>query len=300
MAAIWRTSPVLLCVVAIAVAVGAAANLVASARPPVGVAATTAPSYSLPAWVWGVLLLSPFAAVTAALVHQRLTGGAFKFPGFAVAFALAILGVLVLFAILGSSLPAGGLNLGSGSTHNPGGNSTGGGNQSGGGGGGSGPLGLPPVSSFHLPVGTYLVAAIVAALAIAGLAIPSAWGAFSRRRDRAGGNAPPVEAVRSALEHAAAGITAGSSPRAVIERLYADLLVRVVQVAGDVSGRTPEEIRSDLLLPLGVRPPAATALTRLFEEARYSTHPMGSEAADRVRSAVGAAAADLMRVASAR
>ena len=37
-------------------------------------------------------------------------------------------------------------------------------------------------------------------------------------------------------------------------------------------------------------------LTRLFEEARYSTHPLGPDAAERVREAVEVALEDLARV----
>ena len=46
---------------------------------------------------------------------------------------------------------------------------------------------------------------------------------------------------------------------------------------------------------LGIRPEVATELTRLFEEARYSTHPLGPESADRAAEAMRRATADLER-----
>ncbi|HUJ78592.1 MAG TPA: DUF4129 domain-containing protein [Thermoplasmata archaeon] len=303
MPVLWRTSPVLLCLVAVAVAIGAAGSLVASATRPYGLSSFSSSTYTLPSWMWGVVLVSPFVALFGAIVYRRMTEGGLKLPGSAIAFATVILAMLVLFAVLGSTVPSGGIGLGpSTSSSPPSGNSSKSPPPPTGGNGGTGPLGLPPVSSFHLPAGTYLAIALVVALGLVGLAVPAAWSAAARRRTARELRPDPaaVSAVQAALAGAASELSAGLSPRAVIEQLYLRLLARVAQVAGDVSGRTPEEIRADLLIPLGVRAPAADALTRLFEEARYSTHPMGADAATRVRSAVAAAASDLTRAVPAR
>ncbi|HTP55101.1 MAG TPA: DUF4129 domain-containing protein [Thermoplasmata archaeon] len=303
MPGLWRTSPVLLCLVAVAVAIGAAGSLVASATRPYGLSTFSSSTFTLPSWVWGIVLISPFAALFGSIVYRRITEGGVKVPGSAIAFATVILAMLVLFAVFGSTLPSGGIGLGpSTGASSPPANGSSSTPPPTGGSGGTGPLGLPPISSFHLPAGTYLAVALVVALGLVGLAVPAAWSAAARRRTAREMRPDPaaVSAVQAALAGAASELNAGLSPRAVIEQLYARLLARIVQVAGDVSGRTPEEIRADLLIPLGVRAPAANALTRLFEEARYSTHPMGVDAANRVRSAVAAAASDLTRAVPAR
>ena len=87
----------------------------------------------------------------------------------------------------------------------------------------------------------------------------------------------------------------GRDPRRVIVRLYDRLLSRVSPLGVGVEFSTAEEIRANQLLPLGVRRPAADTLTRLFEEARYSTHPMDAAAAGLARDAIRAAEADLSR-----
>ncbi|HTP54585.1 MAG TPA: DUF4129 domain-containing protein [Thermoplasmata archaeon] len=304
MAPPWRTSPILLCVVAIALAGGAAASLVSRAAPPAGAGTVSGGGITISTTLLGLLLILPFAAALGSMIFSRVRDGGVRMPKGIVAFAFVFLAIMVVFAVLGGYLNPGTVGVGPGSTGSGSGghgNGSGGGNTSGG--GGTGTAGLPSVPSVPLPSGVFLVLAAVVALAIVGVAVPAAWGAVAARRGRRGAAEPTVvssSVVGSALARAAADLDAGNDPRAVIERLYAQILERVVQVAGDVSGRTPEEIRSDQLLPLGVRPTAAEQLTRLFEEARYSTHALGPDAAARARAAVGAAAADLARVPAPR
>jgi len=57
--------------------------------------------------------------------------------------------------------------------------------------------------------------------------------------------------------------------------------------------QTPEEIRQAHLIPLGVRPEAAEHLTRLFEEACYSSHSMNAEALQVARESIRVAEYDL-------
>jgi len=68
-------------------------------------------------------------------------------------------------------------------------------------------------------------------------------------------------------------------------------------MVGSVDPETPEEIRSLHLVRLGISREASESLTRLFEEARYSTHPLGPEAAERATEVIRSAEADLSRAA---
>ncbi|MFY9717321.1 MAG: hypothetical protein WAK40_05235 [Thermoplasmata archaeon] len=303
MAPPWRTSPILLCVVAIALAAGAAASLVSSATRPAGGGIVSGGGITVSTTLLGILLILPFAAALGAMIFSRIRDGGVRMPRGIVTFAVGFLAIMVVFAVFGGYLSPGTLGVGPGSSGSGHGNTTSGKGNTTGGGGGTGTAGLPAAPALGLPSGTFLFLAVVVALAITGIAVPSMWGAISHRRARRGSLGDPVSSrsqVGAALAQAAADLDAGSDPRAVIERLYAQFLARVVQVAGDVSGRTPEEIRAEQLLPLGVRPVAAEQLTRLFEEARYSTHTMGPEAAVRVRVAVVAAASDLARAPTPR
>ncbi len=116
-----------------------------------------------------------------------------------------------------------------------------------------------------------------------------------RRRSRLGyrpGGASSG-AARSALAAAGQALDDGADPRATILILYGRLLDRLTDRMGDVDVATPEEIRTQHLVRLGVQPRDAEALTRLFEEARYSSHPMGDDAAERARVSIRSAMDDL-------
>jgi hypothetical protein len=296
MAAAWRTSPVLLCLVGIGLATGAAATLLASPTRPVGTEVIIDAPYHLSNTAIGILFLLPFATGFGAILYRRVTSGAQKLPLGIIALgiaALVVMGALVVVThfVNPSTNPLPG---GSGTK-----NSTGGGGGKSNSTGGNASTHGTPFVGLNVPSWTPFVVVSVLALALVGILLPATWAAI--RRGRAPPKAPASETVaarsnaREALAGAAADLNAGGDPRAVIERLYLRLLDRVAVVAGDLDLNTPEEIRGAKLLPLGVRPAAAVALTRLFEEARYSTHPMGPEAAHRARDAVATAAADLAR-----
>jgi uncharacterized protein DUF4129 len=297
-----RTSPVLLCVVAIALATGAAATLVTSATRPVGVAIASPASFTFSDTVLGILLLLPFLAALGALIYRRIREGGFGMPGRVVITGFVVLLLLVGFAVSGHYLnpgAPGGVTSGGGG----GGGGNGSHNGTGGGGtGGTGGTGFPSLQSAGLSSGLLILFVLVAALALAGLLVPALMGwSADRRAYREAATSPSARSgAQGALASAQSDLNSGMDPRAVIERLYTRLLERVVPVSGDLSTWTPEEIRSEQLVPLGVRPAAADSLTRLFEEARYSSHPIGPESANRVRSAVNAAAADLARIPAAR
>lgn len=105
----------------------------------------------------------------------------------------------------------------------------------------------------------------------------------------------PAEA-RRVLEAAAGELESGGDARAVIVRLYGDLLTRLRPLVGSIDPQTPEEIRVLHLERLGIRREASVRLTRLFEEARYSSHPLGAATLSEARSAIDAALVDLARV----
>jgi hypothetical protein len=115
---------------------------------------------------------------------------------------------------------------------------------------------------------------------------------FQRRRDRR--QAPPVspqEAVGEAARRLEAALAIGYSlPREELRghifALYAALLEALGPALGELSARTPREVEWLSVRYLGVSPETARWLTGLFEEARYSTHPIRPEAIGSARAAL--------------
>ncbi|MGP8077608.1 MAG: hypothetical protein ACLQC7_05765 [Thermoplasmata archaeon] len=104
-----------------------------------------------------------------------------------------------------------------------------------------------------------------------------------------------MESIRAALAEAETALARNDDPRETIIHLYGQLLRHLSSRTGDMGAWTAEEIRRGHLERNGVRPTAALALTRLFETARYSTHPIRSEWAHRFGDAVRLARDDLIR-----
>ncbi len=293
-----RTSTVLLVVVALALCVGAAASLIASAA--------TAPSYQPPpiqdlyltGAQMGYIFLAAFLVIVGLLVwiwYDRRTA----IPGRAALTGLMIvLVMLLLVALLQSGLNPGpsGPTLSSGNSTSS--NSTGTSPHSNNTtvvvsspGPNLGPLG------FALPPWLLFVGVAAVALGVAAWLGPALWRRSqepaARRRSA---RAHEVEQARGALATAARALDRGEEPREVVIRLYGALLARVAPLVGGVESDTPEEIRLTHLTNLGIQPGPAATLTHLFEEARYSSHPMGEDAADRAYEAIALARADLDRV----
>jgi hypothetical protein len=290
-----RASPVLLVVVLVALAIGAAASLLAGAA--------ASPSYHsgpdseliIPIWGLESAFLVAFAVVVGVVIWVRLSTVS-STPGRVAVMALVVLLVGILFVVVLQSVG------GSGGFPTGGGNSTGAGGSSnltnpGTNGSLSGPGGV--LAPLHVPAWSLFVVVAAVALLVAGLAAPRLWGLWTGRdRDGPSSRAPAaaeVEALRSALSSAAQALDVGTEPRDAIVALYATVLARVDPLVGGVDSDTPEEIRALHLVRLGIGASEAETLTRLFEEARYSTHPMGVEAADRARTAITRALADLAR-----
>ena len=102
----------------------------------------------------------------------------------------------------------------------------------------------------------------------------------------------PLETV---IPRASVELEEGGDPRSAILALYTEMLVHLRPRVGSVETATPEEIRATHLVRLGVRPEEAHILTRLFEEARYSTHPLGPATSAEAQGALRATLADLDR-----
>jgi hypothetical protein len=302
----WRRpSLVLLLVLITALVFGAVASLLIGAATSQGAPPSHITEVVFPAWLLADGFLAVVFAVAGFLVYRRITEGAAPVPHRYWVTVLFTILVAILF-LVAVRFWAGGVPNTSGGVASPGGNQTGTfSNNSTSttptvqGGGGSlwfwSPS-LPPWLPFLLVASVILVAVAVA--------IPLARGYLL---DRGGPRGPHAEdatprvaaAVGGALSHAAEELDRGGDPRAVIVALYGAVLDRLTPIVGRIDPETPEEIRTQHLVRLGIRGSAATNLTRLFEEARYSSHPLGGDAADRARQAVREALSDLARTQAA-
>ncbi|HTW77506.1 MAG TPA: DUF4129 domain-containing protein [Thermoplasmata archaeon] len=289
----------------LAVVVGVVALVLPGASPHLAPPHAGQLTITLPTEVWGLLFLSPVLAGFAVLVARRLLGPTWSFSRRTFVQLAVIVVLLLLFLYVLSHANSGPngyvsvagdtpLNVTSNNStvHNNTTNSTPGhGN-----GGGSTPGAVPSPSSFAIPTWALLAVGVALTAVVAALALPGVLSGLQRRRPPvAGGAATDDDRARAqqAVTEAALAIDRGDDPRATIVRLYLRLLVDHSARLGDVVALTPEEIRARILAPLHVRPGAAEALTRLFEEARYSTHAMGADAAQRCRTALSAVELDL-------
>lgn len=290
-----RALPTLWLLLGLALLIGVAVCLLAAAAPSPATPRAGEVVVDLPDTFWGALLLSPllvgFAAILFRWAHApRSTTGRTILLGLGI---LILVGVpLLLFltiahpgpAVVGfvsSSPPGGSTNTSSGSP--PSGGTVGGGTVPG---------------TYVFTIGTWTMLAIIVGVSacVALLAVP---GVLSRMVDRSSraARATPVDRrqVTEAFAEASSAIARGEDFRETIVRLYVRLLGGLAPKAGNVDCLTPEEIRLRVLEHLGVQADPARELTRLFEEARYSSHSMGEPHADRFRAAVAAIEQDLYR-----
>ena len=283
-----RPSLLLLVLILSALAVGAAASIALAARAP-ATPAVNAPFHEvfLSDQLVILLLVLLFGAILVAAYFMLRGSGSGDHPkGIGLQLVLLIVAMVVVVVILRVVSSSGGGAPG-GAT-----NSDGSGNQT------TGPTGWfggPGGSAEVLGVPPWLLLAVIVAVAVIALAVVAPrLRAYLEER---GARRPPdgrVRAeVRGALGVAAARLGVGYDARGVILDLYARLLESIRPLAADLDPSTPEEIRTVHLLRLGIRPSAADELTRLFEEARYSSHPLGRDAADRATRAIGEAEHDL-------
>lgn len=296
----WRRATLVLLLFLAGIAGAAASLLVGTApKPPPPQAGELI--INLPTTVWGLLFLSPILVGLTVFLLQRVTGGSASVRRWAALYACVVVLLFVAFVLLvalggsGGGGTVGYSSSGKG-TSPPQNNSSGGG--TGGGSGGSG----GPTKLYTLSLPSWSLAAFVLLLAVCAgaLAIP---GVISRLVDRPGRSPRPRLPDRgdlaAVMAAAAAAIERGEDPRATIVRLYGRLLQEVGPKVGDVAPLTADEIGGRMVTKLGVQAVASQTLTRLFEEARYSTHIMGTEAAGRCRDAIGLVVGDLRRPARA-
>ncbi len=291
-----RSAPALLALVGIALAVGAGAALLSGVAPSAAPYSGPGLSIQLPTEVWGILFLAPLLIGMGAILVRRFLDRA-TFPATIVVYAAIILLLGVGLLAVAHFATGGGCFCTSVTSPSNGTVSVNGTNNTTHASNNSTLFGVgPPLSvSSTLP---YIVVVAVA-LGLATVAIPVLLSRVVARRD-AVRTRPAVTddalETRDALATAASELDEGLDPRAVIVRLYGRLLARVSPLVGGVAYATAEEIRTAHLLRLGVRGSAAEALTRLFEEARYSSHPLGPPMVARARDAIRAAEDDLARV----
>lgn len=290
-----RVPWVLLIVVVAALATGAAASILvaASSAPP----PASGPSnlVFLPYWAVVVASVGVLAFVIGTMVLWRLQARSNPVLNrmavvVLVAVLLAVLFILAAHLLgFGGAFPGGSTSSNSSSSH---------------GGGGSGGTNLTGPGGTILPIpglpGWVPFAALaVVVLLVVVIVVPSLRSYLEERRQEGVRRPAPSETVpgrvRDALNRASSALDQGADPRTVILALYAAILARLEPMVGAIDTSTPEEIRAGHLVRLGVRPAAAHTLTRLFEEARYSLHPMGRDEGKRAREAVRDAINDLDR-----
>lgn len=154
-------------------------------------------------------------------------------------------------------------------------------------------LGFEPldVGGWSIP-GWVVFAALLAVAAGVGLvAVP----AYLARRSPAGAAPRAGPAARRDFTEALRTLRSSGDPdvREVIITLYARLLLRISPALGDLDAHAPREIEAECVAALHIQPATARALTDLFEEARYSTHPLDATTGARAREVFDQALADL-------
>jgi hypothetical protein len=293
-----RVSWVLLVVLVVALATGAAASILVTASTAPPPSSGTASLVILPEWAiaaisWGIVALVLGSMVvwrlsagpSSALTRMAVTILAVVLLGVAFLIAARFAGVGGVVGIGGSTLPPNGGSSGSNNTTIIKGNLNGTGN---------GVILFPSLPGW-VP---FVILGFVVLLVVV-VAVPQTRSYLTDRRERGAvrrGSAVAVSAgMRAALTQASSALDLGGDPRVVILALYAAMLAHLQPMVDDIGTSTPEEIRAAHLVRLGVRPEAARTLTRLFEEARYSAHPMGPAESTRAQEAVRATLDDLAR-----
>ena len=280
-----RSPPAVAWVIVLAVVVGVAAALLSR---PVASPGAPSPSYGLLTWnhwgeLVGILALLGLGLWLFLLLRDRTNRA--PVPGRVVVTILVVLLIGVLFVEL-----AGFVHTGPGpSSANPTGS---GGNTSGmRNGTGNANTTLFGTPSIPLPgwvgIAALLGVAILASVVLVPYAIHRA---EDRRRGRSEA-AGPVDAAREALREALDRLAAtdATDARATILALYARLLQIVGLHIGQIDSRTPREIERATVEDLGLRADVARDLREIFEEARYSSHAMTSDAVVRARAALAEA-----------
>lgn len=156
------------------------------------------------------------------------------------------------------------------------------------------PGGLPPsvsIGSTSVPGWGIYVAVLAGVALVAVVAVPI-WLASRARGEVDVPGRSRAALVRQAREEIAATLARlesdpNADPRALIEALYAKLLGTLEPKVEHLGPKTAREVEALAVAQLSLPRAAARELTDVFEEARYSTHPVTRNDADRARSALG-------------
>ena len=295
-----RVSWVLLIVLVAALATGAAASILVSATtaPP---NPGPAPLIILPQWVLSLVSVGIIVAFVGSLVLWRMSSGPSTVLTRMTISVLMVVFLGILFVIAARVLNLGGPFTGTGSSGGSSGGNTSTNNTTtapppfGGVGGPGGRIALFSGVPGWVP---FVILGVIVVLVVV-VGIPQARRYLAELRAEGAEKHPATAEVpagmRAALARASSELDLGSDPRVVILALYAAMLGHLQPMVDDLGTSTPEEIRVAHLVRLGVRPEAARTLTRLFEEARYSSHPMGPRESARAQDAVRATLDDLDR-----
>ncbi|MFI5418017.1 MAG: DUF4129 domain-containing protein, partial [Candidatus Lutacidiplasmatales archaeon] len=246
----------------------------------------------IPLWWMGAFAVGVLVLIVALGVMANLQKNRLPTP------KVAILGPLILFLLLAGFSYVLRVRGGSGSSGRrnntsglPGGTGTpGGGNLT------QNTTGFGSIPAFgaHVPI-LYVLIALVIGAALVGLVAAPYLLALRDDEPRGTELGPSRAQIRKSLEEAIRQLEGSGpvDPRTRIIAVYARLLARVSETADSFESRTPREIELTLTRGLRVKPATARTLTALFEEARYSTHSVDADLADRAREALQAALADL-------
>ncbi|WP_433890130.1 DUF4129 domain-containing protein [Streptomyces sp. CA-111067] len=161
----------------------------------------------------------------------------------------------------------------------------------------SAPPNPPPPESGHSPL-WYVVLVVIALVFLAGLAY-----AYVRLREELGGKPPQAPSAEPPLAAGALADAVASGRRALLDGSDARAAVIACYVAMEASLAGSGVVREDSDTPtdllrrvadsgLDIAADAA-ALTDLFREARYSSHPMSDAQRDRAAAALNGLAAQL-------
>jgi uncharacterized protein DUF4129 len=157
-------------------------------------------------------------------------------------------------------------------------------------------IGKTAPSTFHLPLGPILYGLLIAALVVA-VAVSIWWSARLRRPAQAGPPADIAEDSEELRDAVAEGRAAFARLDDAREAIIACYLAMERSLADRGTARnaadTPDELLNRAVTSGIVRGSAASRLTGLFYEARFSSHPLGPEQRGAARQALDDLAAEL-------
>ena len=149
---------------------------------------------------------------------------------------------------------------------------------------------LPTVSG--IPLGVFLAASLLAS--IVAIALFFRVGSTLRQRPPPAGPRAPRRAAVQAVQVAIDQLQLGADVRAAILACYARFCALLgTRGIGSQEALTARELEEFAVRHLAVSPASSDALTSLFEEARYSEHPLGEADRDRAMRSLERIRADL-------